>query len=90
MMEQDGRAVGERTLEILREVTGDDEAVRDLDLPLLTSGQLDSLAIVTLMVALQEAFGVEISPADFDKQTWATARSLIADVERRLISARSA
>ncbi len=90
MMEQDGRAVGERTLEILREVTGDDEAVRDLDLPLLTSGQLDSLAIVTLMVALQEAFGVEISPADFDQQAWATARSLIADVERRLISARSA
>jgi len=90
MMERDGRAVGERTLEILREVTGGDEAVRDLDLPLLTSGQLDSLAIVTLMVALQEAFGIEISQADFDKQAWATARSLIADVERRLISARSA
>ena len=89
-MEQHGGEVGERTLEILRGVTGGDEAVRDLDLPLLASGQLDSLGLVTLMAALQEAFGIVISPADFDKQAWATARSLIADVERRLISARCA
>lgn len=89
-MEQPRRGVGERTLEILRGLTGDDEAVRDLDLPLLTSGQLDSLGIVTLMAALQDAFGIVISPADFDKEAWATARSLIADVERRLNPARSA
>jgi len=81
--------LGERTLVILRDVTGDDEVVRDLDLPLLTSGLLDSLAIVTLMVAFQEAFGLVISPAEFDKEAWSTARSLVADIERRLTSARS-
>jgi D-alanine--poly(phosphoribitol) ligase subunit 2 len=81
--------LGDRTLTILRDVVGDDEVVRDLDLPLLTSGLLDSLAIVTLMVAFEETFGLVISPAEFDKQAWSTARSLVADIERRATSARS-
>jgi D-alanine--poly(phosphoribitol) ligase subunit 2 len=88
-MDHNGR-LEERTLEILRDVTGDDEVGRDLDLPLLASGLLDSLAIVTLMAAFEEAFGLVISPADFDKEAWSTARSLVADLEHRLTSARSA
>ena len=86
-MAQDG-AVAERTLAILREVVGDDEALSDLDFPLLASGLVDSFGIVTLIVALEEAFGLVISPAELDRQTWSTARSLVADVERRLSQAR--
>jgi D-alanine--poly(phosphoribitol) ligase subunit 2 len=82
--------VAERTLAILREVTGDAEVVADLDLPLFGSGLLDSLGVVTLMLGFEEAFGLVISPAAFDRESWATPRSLVADVERRLAEARSA
>ena len=76
--------VAPRALEILRDVTGDDEIAVDLDVPLFASGLVDSLAIVSLMLAFQDAFGLVISPADFDKQAWATPRALVADIERRL------
>jgi len=88
-MEQDG-AVAERTLAILYEVAGDDEVERDLDVPLFASGLLDSLGVVRLMVAFEEAFGLVISPAELDRGRWSTPRSLIADIERRLGRAVSA
>jgi D-alanine--poly(phosphoribitol) ligase subunit 2 len=81
--------VGERTLEILREVTGERDVLTDPDLPLYASGLLDSLGTVTLMVAIEEAFGLTISPAEFDKEAWATPRAIVADIERRLAGARA-
>ena len=30
--------------------------------------------------------GVEVSPAEFDREAWATPAKLVADVERRLAS----
>jgi D-alanine--poly(phosphoribitol) ligase subunit 2 len=76
--------VRDRTLALLRDATGDGEAIADPEAPLLASGLLDSLAIVSLMVALEETFGITISPADFDREAWSTPRALVADVERRL------
>jgi D-alanine--poly(phosphoribitol) ligase subunit 2 len=77
-------AVRQRTLEILREVTGEREVLADPDLPLYASGLLDSLGTVTLMVAFEQAFGLTISPAEFDKEAWATPRAVVADIDRRL------
>ena len=81
---EDGEAVVGRTLEILSEVTGDDEVRRDLDVPLFASGLIDSLGVVRLMVAFEQAFGLAISPTELDRDRWATPRSLLADIERRL------
>jgi len=80
--------VRRRTLEILSETTGDPDVLADLDLPLYGSGLLDSLGTVTLMVAFEDAFGLAISPADFDREKWSTPRSLVADIERRLAEGR--
>ena len=82
-MERNG-AVADQALEILREVAGDDEAVRDLDVPLFASGLVDSFGVVRLMVAFEDAFGLVISPAELDREAWATPRALIADIQRRL------
>jgi D-alanine--poly(phosphoribitol) ligase subunit 2 len=82
-MKHDG-AVAERTLEILSDVAGDEMVGRDLDVALFSSGLIDSLGVVRLMVAFEDAFGLVISPADLDRETWSTPRSLIADIERRL------
>ena len=82
-MEENG-AITERALEILCSVAGDDEPARDLDVPLFASGLIDSLAVVRLVVAFEDAFGVNISPAELDRERWSTPRELIADLERRL------
>ena len=81
---EEGTPVAERTLQILCEVAGDAEVQRDLDVPLFASGLIDSLGVVRLMVAFEDAFGLVISPAELDRETWTTPRSLIADVARRL------
>lgn len=73
-----------RVLVILREIANTDQVARDPDLPLYESGLLDSLATVTLMAAFAEQLGVDISPADFDREAWGTPRRLIADIERRM------
>ena len=83
-------AVATRTLEILCEVVGDDEVGHDLDTPLFASGLLDSLGVVRLMLGFEEAFALVISPAELDRETWSTPRSLIADIEGRLGRARAA
>ena len=82
-------AVALRALEILCEVVGDDHVGHDLDTPLFASGLLDSLGVVRLMVGFEEAFGLVISPAELDRETWSTPRTLIADLEGRLGRARS-
>ena len=73
-----------RILDILRRAAGTDEVLRDPDLPLYTTGLLDSLATVTVMAGLGEELGLDVSPADFDREAWATPRSFLGDVLRRL------
>jgi len=84
-----GETVARRTLDILRQVTGDDEVLADPELQLYTNGVLDSLGTVSLMVAFEEAFGITISPAEFDKEAWGTPGMIVADVERRLLLAQA-
>ena len=88
MTGMDALTVGDRVLEILREVTGDGAVLTDLDVPLYVSGLVDSLGTVTLMAAFEDAFGLTISPAEFDRAAWSTPRALVADIERRVADAR--
>lgn len=80
-------AVATRVLHILRDVAGDDEVLADPELSLYGSGLLDSLATVTLMVELEQQLGVRVSPAEFDREAWATPRALVMDVTERLARA---
>ncbi|HEV7213696.1 MAG TPA: D-alanine--poly(phosphoribitol) ligase subunit DltC [Chloroflexota bacterium] len=77
-------AVTERVLRVLRDATGSDEVLTDWDVPLYESGLLDSLGMVTLIVALGEEFGLSVSPAEFDREAWSTPRKVANDVEERL------
>jgi D-alanine--poly(phosphoribitol) ligase subunit 2 len=42
---------------------------------------------VELIVAYGTDLGVEISPAEFDREAWATPRKLIEDLQNRLAAA---
>lgn len=74
-------------LNILEEVAHSPAVRTQMDLPLYKSGLLDSLGTVSLMAAFAERFDLDISPAEFDQESWATPAKLIADIERRLLSA---
>lgn len=79
--------IAARVLETLVRIAGTDAVASDRELALFDSGLLDSLKTVELMLALSDAFGIEISPAEFEREAWATPNRLVADIARRVAAA---
>ena len=76
----------DKILSVLAEVAETDEVRTNPDLALFDLQVLDSMKTVQLIVALGQEMGVEVSPAEFDRDAWATPRQLVEDVQRRLAS----
>ena len=76
----------EKILTVLAEIAETDEVRNDPDLALFDLQVLDSMKTVQLIVALGQEMGVEVSPAEFDRDAWATPRKIVADVLARLAS----
>jgi D-alanine--poly(phosphoribitol) ligase subunit 2 len=77
----------EQVLTVLEQVAETDEVRKNLDLALYDLQVLDSMKTVQLIVEIGREIGVEVSPAEFDRDAWATPRKLIEDIERRLAAA---
>jgi D-alanine--poly(phosphoribitol) ligase subunit 2 len=71
-------------LDVLASVAETEEVRTDPDLALYDLQILDSMKTVELIVALGRDIGVEISPAEFEREAWATPRKLVEDILRRL------
>jgi len=71
-------------LAVLADVLNTGEVYDAPDLPLYELELLDSLRTVELILALSERFGLEISPAELDRDCWASPRRIAEDIERRL------
>jgi D-alanine--poly(phosphoribitol) ligase subunit 2 len=71
-------------LAALETVVRTDEIRRDLDLELFELNLLDSLGTVELMVILSADLGLDLSPAEIDRDEWATPRKIVAYVEARI------
>lgn len=78
------QSLSEKVLQVLVSIAETNEVCKNLDLPLYDMQILDSMKTVELIVAIGQHFGVAISPAEFEREQWATPRKLIADIERRL------
>ena len=74
----------EKILAVLAEVAETDEVRTNPDLALFDLQVLDSMKTVQLIVAIGQELGVEVSPAEFDRDAWATPRKIVADVLARL------
>jgi D-alanine--poly(phosphoribitol) ligase subunit 2 len=77
-------SVAERVLSALETVTRTTEVRRDLDLELFEQDLLDSLGTVELIVRLADELGLELSPAEIERDEWATPRKIVAYVEGRV------
>lgn len=53
-----------------------------LDDPLVASGLLDSLAIMQIVVYLEETYGIDFSASGFDPERLATMGSIVALIEQ--------
>ena len=74
----------EQVLDVLAEVAETDEVRTNPDLALYDLQILDSMKTVELMVALSRDIGVEVSPAEFEREAWATPGKLVEDVMKRV------
>jgi D-alanine--poly(phosphoribitol) ligase subunit 2 len=77
-------ANSDQILNVLASVAETDEVRTNPDLALYDLQILDSMKTVELMVALSTEVGVEVSPAEFEREKWATPRLLVEDVMQRL------
>ncbi|MEK0446394.1 MAG: D-alanine--poly(phosphoribitol) ligase subunit 2 [Verrucomicrobiota bacterium] len=73
-------------LDILAAVAETDEVRNRPDLRLYDDQVLDSMKTVELIVAVGRELGVEISPAEFEREAWATPALFVSDIERRMAS----
>jgi D-alanine--poly(phosphoribitol) ligase subunit 2 len=74
-------------LDVLARVAETEEVRTNPDLALYDLQVLDSMKTVELIVALGAELGVQISPAEFEREAWATPAKLVADVQARLAAA---
>ena len=74
----------EQILAVLAAVAETDEVRTNPDLAIYDLQVLDSMKTVELIVALGQQLGVEISPAEFERDAWATPAKFVADVQHRL------
>lgn len=74
----------DKILGVLAEIAETDEVRTNPNLALYDLQILDSMKTVQLIVALGQEVGVEVSPAEFERDAWATPRQFVEDVLRRL------
>ena len=74
----------EKILDVLAAVAETDEVRTNPSLALYDLQVLDSMKTVELIVALSQQLGVEVSPAEFEREAWATPAKFIADIQHRL------
>jgi len=70
----------------LASISGTEEVRTNPDLALYEREVLDSMKTVELILAIEKEFGVYVSPAELDRQAWATPRKIVEDIQHRLDS----
>ena len=75
--------ISDRVLDVLVDVSEIEGVRDDTDVRLYDLQILDSMMTVKLIVAFASEFGVEISPAEFDRDDWATPKKIISYMERK-------
>jgi D-alanine--poly(phosphoribitol) ligase subunit 2 len=72
---RDGLQTGDGILELIRDRLNID--VADVDVDMIETGVLDSIALVTLITAIEEALSCELPLDDFDIGNFRSARRII-------------
>lgn len=60
----------ETVIEIFEDVLGTDEIREDLDLNLFETELLDSLAIIEVLLEIENRLGIELQPTDLERKRY--------------------
>ena len=73
----------EKILDILETICGVDEAREDKNINLFETGLLDSLAVIELLVQIEERLGIVIEPTEVEREQIETPNKLIQYLSKR-------
>lgn len=73
----------DEVLKIFIEVTGEEDIAEDLDLNLFEAGLLDSLAIIEVLLQIEEKLGIKLQPTDLEREDMSTVNKMTAFLENR-------
>ena len=76
--------IDERIVELIVEISGEEDVADERDLDLFEEQVLDSMAAIELLVALKDEFGVTIAPTELERDEMNTVNKIIARVAERL------
>ncbi len=71
-------------LEIIADICDEEIVKEKTDIDLFKAGFLDSMGFIYLLVELEEEYGIEIDPADAQKETMSTPEKIMAYVKSRV------
>ncbi len=71
-------------LNILEDITGTSQVRETLDIALFDEHLLDSFDLMRVILEVSDALHMEISPAEVNREAWATPRKIIAYLQNRL------
>nr|WP_328812214.1 D-alanine--poly(phosphoribitol) ligase subunit DltC [Paradesulfitobacterium ferrireducens] len=74
----------EKILDILAEITGSDEVIRNPEVELFDSGLLDSFGVIQLFMEINEQLQIDIAPTEVEREMWATPNKIISYLEGRV------
>ncbi len=78
--------ISDRVMDVLAGVSEIEDVRHHPDVRLYDMQILDSMKTVQLIVAFHSEFGVGISPAELDREEWATPRKIIDYMERKIVA----
>ncbi|MCC3868621.1 D-alanine--poly(phosphoribitol) ligase subunit DltC [Terrisporobacter mayombei] len=73
----------ETVISIFEDVLECDEIRDDLDLNLFEAELLDSLAIIEVLVEIEDRLGIALQPTDLERSDMATVNNLVKFLENR-------
>lgn len=76
--------IDDKIIDLLVDISGEDDVADDPDLDLFEEEFLDSMAAIELLVAIKDEFGVAIAPTELDRQEMNTVNKIIARVSERM------
>lgn len=80
----DKNAIEQEVVDILADICDDDAVREERDIDLFEAGLLDSLAGIEVLVAIEERFGVEITPTEVERAEMNSVNKIIDRVAERL------
>nr|WP_314278964.1 D-alanine--poly(phosphoribitol) ligase subunit 2 [uncultured Peptostreptococcus sp.] len=74
----------ESVIEIFEEVLGSDEIRDNQDLDMFENEMLDSLAIIEVLLGIEDKLGLSLQPTDLERKDMATVNNLVDFLKDRL------